>query len=63
MRDVGRHVDPVTFVSGVVSARPAERHPAALTVGKRRGGLACTAGACYTVEPFSGAEPRLTTRF
>ncbi len=63
VRDVDPHVDPVTFVSGVVSARLTERHQATLTVGKRRGGLACTAGTCYTVEPFSGAELRLTTRF
>jgi len=34
-----------------------------LFVGKRRGGLACTAGTCYQVQPFEGAELRLVSRF
>jgi hypothetical protein len=62
VRDVDPQVHALTFVSAVVNARLTERHQATLTFGKRRGGLACTAGTCYVVEPFKGAELRLTTR-
>lgn len=51
------------FVAGVVSARLSERQNATLFVGTRRGGRACTAGSCYEVEPFRGAELRLASRF
>jgi len=34
-----------------------------LFLGKRRGGLACTAGTCYQVQPFEGVELRLVSRF
>jgi len=56
-------VDPNTFVNVVVSAQLSEHHTATLFVGERRGGNACTAGTCYVVEPFKGAELRLTSRF
>jgi len=61
--DFGGAVDPNTFVSGVVNAKLGAHNEATLFVGKRRGGLACTAGTCYTVQPFKGAEFRLTSRF
>ena len=32
-----------------------------LFTGIRRGGTACTAGTCYLVLPFEGAEFRITT--
>src|SRR5262245_5526105 len=61
--DFGGAVDPNTFLSGVVNAKLGNHNEATLFVGKRRGGLACTAGTCYTVQPFEGAEFRLTSRF
>jgi hypothetical protein len=65
--DPVRPVDPqthdLTFVSGTVSGDLGEHFRASLFYGKRRGGLACTAGTCYKVEPFKGAEMRLTARF
>jgi len=51
------------LVSWNASARVADGHEAVLFVGKRRGGLACTAGTCYVVQPFEGAELRLVSRF
>ena len=51
------------LVAWNASARVAEGHDAVLFVGKRRGGLACTAGTCYQVQPFEGAELRLVSRF
>ena len=60
-------VDPGTdylhLVGGVLGARLGERHEATLFFGRRRGGLACTAGTCYEVQPFEGAELRLVSRF
>src|SRR5262249_46185763 len=50
------------LVAWNASARVAEGHEALLFVGKRRGGLACTAGTCYQVQPFEGAELRLVSR-
>jgi hypothetical protein len=65
--DPARPVDPqvhdLTFASGTVSVRLGEHFNTSLFYGKRRGGLACTAGTCYKVEPFKGAELRLTARF
>jgi hypothetical protein len=65
--DPVRPVDPqehaLTFASGTVTARLGEHFNTSLFYGKRRGGLACTAGTCYKVEPFKGAELRLTARF
>lgn len=52
-----------TFVSGVASLRLSDRHEATLFYGGRRGGRACTAGTCYEVLPFKGAELRITSRF
>ncbi|MEO5616620.1 MAG: hypothetical protein ABIS67_02535 [Candidatus Eisenbacteria bacterium] len=51
------------FFATTVTARLAERHTATLLVGERRGGRACTAGTCYEVQDFKGAELRLTTRY
>jgi hypothetical protein len=65
--DPVRPVDPqthaLTFTSGTVSAELGGHFDASLFYGKRRGGLACTAGTCYKVEPFKGTELRLTARF
>ena len=65
--DPVRPVDPqthdLTFASGTVGGDLGEHFRASLFYGKRRGGLACTAGTCYKVEPFKGAELRLTARF
>jgi hypothetical protein len=60
---VGDAVDPRTFRAAVVQATISEHHQATLFVGERRGGRACTAGTCYEVQPFKGAEVRLLTRF
>ena len=54
---------PRVFLAGVLNAVISERHQATLFVGERRGGRACTAGTCYEVQPFKGAELRLTSRF
>ena len=65
--DPVRAVDPqthaLTFTSGTVTAKLGEHFDASLFYGKRRGGLACTAGTCYKVEPFKGTELRVTARF
>ena len=65
--DPVRPVDPqthaLTFASGTLSGQIGDNWNATLFFGKRRGGLACTAGTCYKVEPFKGAELRLTARF
>ncbi|HZM28200.1 MAG TPA: hypothetical protein VFB89_12700, partial [Gemmatimonadales bacterium] len=60
--DFGR-TGALHLVGWNASARIAERHEATLFLGKRRGGLACTAGTCYQVLPFEGAELRLVSRF
>lgn len=54
---------PLHLVGWTLNARLAERHDATLFVGKRRGGLACTAGTCYEVQPFEGVELRVVSRF
>src|SRR5262249_15178281 len=51
------------LVSWNASAHVAEGHEAVLFVGRRHGGLECTAGTCYFVQPFEGAELRLVSRF
>jgi hypothetical protein len=56
-------VQPRHFVAAVLQARLSPRHEATLFVGERRGGRACTAGTCYDVAPFEGAELRLLSRF
>ena len=56
-------VDPRIFNAGIVRATISEHHEATLFFGERRGGRACTAGTCYEVQPFKGAELRLVTRF
>jgi len=63
VRAVDPQVHALTFASGTATARLGEHYGAALFFGKRRGGLACTAGTCYKVEPFKGAELRVTARF
>ncbi len=39
------------------------KHKLQLFAGERRGGPACSAGVCYDVLDFKGAELRLTSRF
>lgn len=51
------------LVNVVVGARLSARQEATLTFGRSRGGRACTAGTCYDVPPFEGAELRLVSRF
>jgi hypothetical protein len=51
------------LVSAVVAARLGERTDVTLTAGRQRGGRACTAGTCYEVQPFEGAELRWVGRF
>jgi hypothetical protein len=63
VRAVDPQVHALTFASGTVTGRLGDHYNATLFYGKRRGGLACTAGTCYQVEPFKGAELRLTARF
>ena len=53
----------LSLFSWVLSARLTPRNEATLTAGKLRGGRACTAGTCYEVQPFDGAELRLVSRF
>ena len=60
---VGDAVDPRTFWAVVVQATISGHHEVTLFVGERRGGRACTAGTCYEVQPFKGAELRLVSRF
>ena len=60
--DFGRK-RPLHFMGWTAGARVADRHDAVLFVGHRRGGLACTAGSCYEVQPFEGVELRLVSRF
>jgi len=54
---------PLHTFAAVISARISEQHEATLTAGQRRGGIACTAGTCYEVQPFEGVELRLVSRF
>ena len=63
MRPVDPQEHALTFTSGTVSGEIGPHFEATLFYGKRRGGLACTAGTCYKVEPFKGTELRLTARF
>jgi len=51
------------LLSGTLNARISTRQEATLTAGRSRGGRACTAGTCYEVPPFEGAELRVTSRF
>lgn len=51
------------FVSVVGAARLSDHHNLTLFLGERRGGRACTAGTCYEVRSFRGAEFRLVSRF
>ena len=53
----------VHLIHWVLNARLSAQHEATLTVGKLRGGRACTAGTCYVVPSFEGAELRLVSRF
>ncbi len=50
------------FLGLYLSGRISSRQEATLFCGERRGGRACTAGTCYEVLPFKGAELRLTSR-
>jgi len=56
-------VRPRNFLAGIARATLSAHHEATLFVGERRGGRACTAGTCYEVQPFKGAELRLVSRF
>ena len=60
--DAGR-TTPLQLFSWVANARISEGHEAVLFLGQRRGGLACTAGTCYFVQPFEGFEARIVSRF
>lgn len=51
------------LVNVVLGAELSPRQEATLTLGRSRGGRACTAGTCYQVPPFDGAELRLVSRF
>jgi hypothetical protein len=51
------------LVNAVLGAQLSPRQQATLTIGRSRGGRACTAGTCYEVPPFEGAEVRLVSRF
>ena len=51
------------LVNVVLGAQLSPRQEATLTLGRSRGGRACTAGTCYQVPPFEGAELRLVSRF
>ena len=51
------------LMSWEVGARIDERQQAVLRFGKSPGGRACTAGTCYEVPPFEGAELRWIARF
>jgi uncharacterized protein DUF6029 len=62
-RAIGDAIDPRVFWAGVLQATISPHHEVSLLVGERRGGRACTAGTCYEVQPFKGAELRLVTRF
>jgi Family of unknown function (DUF6029) len=57
----GRFI-PRQFLAGILQARLSSHHEVTVFYGQRRGGRACTAGTCYEVAPFQGAELRLTTR-
>ncbi len=54
---------PIHLVGAVLDARLGPGHEAILFFGRRRGGLACTAGTCYEVQAFEGAELRVLSRF
>lgn len=55
--------DPLHLMSWTIAAPIANRHHATLFLGRRRGGRACTAGTCYDVQPFEGAELWLISKF
>jgi hypothetical protein len=57
------HTGPLHLFSWNASAHISDGNEAVLFLGKRRGGLACTAGTCYVVQPFEGFEMRLVSRF
>jgi hypothetical protein len=56
-------IDPRTFVGAVLAGELGPSHSIQLFLGERRGGPACTAGTCYEVQPFEGAELRILSRF
>jgi hypothetical protein len=60
--DFGR-TSALHLFSWNASAHISDGNEAVLFLGKRRGGLACTAGTCYQVQPFEGFELRLVSRF
>ncbi len=59
----GGDVEPRVYRAWNASALIGQSHTVQLFVGERRGGPACTAGTCYEVAPFKGAELRLISRF
>jgi hypothetical protein len=59
----GGPVEPRVYRAWNASALIGSSHTIQLFVGERRGGPACTAGTCYEVAPFEGAELRLASRF
>jgi hypothetical protein len=63
--DAAERIDdlPRDYFAGIIRAPLGEHHVVTLFAGQRREGLACTAGTCYQVQAFEGAELRLTSRF
>jgi len=63
--DPAENIDglPRHYLAGVLSAPIGQRHVVTLFFGQRREGIACTAGTCYRVEAFEGAELRIVSRF
>jgi len=53
---------PTYWLSGNFNWQINERHSANVFWGKRRSGLACTAGTCYEVLGFDGIEIRLVNQ-
>ncbi len=67
--DPGEATDPVTghvarrAFDSLQASLSRDRHSLSLFWGRRRGGLACTAGTCYRVLEFEGVSALLVSRF
>lgn len=61
--ETGAEIDgPTYWLSTNLNWQIGQRHSANLFFGKRRSGLACTAGTCYEVLGFDGVEIRLVNQ-
>ena len=58
---LANELDAAYWVGGFGNYSFHDRIEFSLFAGIRRGGTACTAGTCYLVLPFEGAEFRITT--